>query len=99
MKTKEEARKLLFYCLPPHRQISYLVQQTKAGAYVRLFFASDSHMIEECSKLAAIAIEATYVEDKGIYRKGTGYGYGSDTVQELSYAIYKDSTIIPSSKL
>jgi hypothetical protein len=86
MKTKEEARKILKEWLPPHSEVYYLVQFNKSGAYVRLFYVS-KNQIDEITMLAATAIEATYVEDKGIHRRGTGYGYGSDTVKELEYVI------------
>jgi len=97
MVTQEEARKRLNFSLPLRSEVYYIVQKNKSSAYVRLFVVQNNQIVE-ISKLASIAIGVTYVGEKGIHRKGTGYGYGTDTVQELNYALNKCS-LLPRSLL
>lgn len=82
--------KTFAYILEGQKTVWYQTRKTKAGAYVRLFIVV-KEMIIEISEPAAQVMEATYVESEGIYRRGTGYGHGSDTVDNLDWALFKDA--------
>ncbi len=78
------------YVLERQKTIWYLTVRTGAGAYVRLFIVVKGEIVE-VTKRAALVMGATYVESKGIYRKGSGLDLGYDTVENLSLAIFDDA--------
>ena len=82
--------KTFAYILEEQKTVWYQTRKTKAGAYVRLFIVVKEEIVEITMR-AAKAMGATYVENKGIYRRGTGYGYGSDTVDNLGWNLFKDA--------
>jgi hypothetical protein len=93
-----KATKVFAYILEGQKTVWYLTKRTEAGAYVRLFIVVKEEIVE-ISKLAARAMGTTYVESKGIYRRGTGYGHGSDTVDNLGWDLFKDAVKLKAREL
>lgn len=88
---KLEAAGRLLDFVPKGTRVYHL--KGKKPNQIRLFVVWHGEILE-ITRLASIVGEMSFHPDRGITRKGSGYGYGSDCVEILSYALYDSATAL-----